>query len=436
MSTAPIGDVITIEGGHRISGAITPAGNKNEAMALIAASLLTDESVVLRNVPRIGDTHVMLAIATDLGVEAAWTGDHEVTLRAREVRKTELDPALCRRIRASLLFAAPLLVRQGEVDLPSPGGDPIGRRRIDTHLWALHALGATFETGSTYKLRTAGLRGADIFLDEMSVTATENALMAAATAPGRTVIDNAASEPHVQQLARCLVRMGASIEGIGTNRLVIEGAERLRGVDHTIEADHIEVGSLIGLAAVTESELVIREVGPENLRMTLLAFKRLGVDVSFEGSDLRVPASQKLRVVPDTGGTIPTIADAPWPGLPPDMISILLVVATQAEGPVLIFERLFESRLFFTDRLIDMGARIVLCDPHRALVIGPSRLQGSEVSSPDIRAGIAMLIAGLCAEGKTIIRNVGQIDRGYEAIDERLRALGAHITRSDEPPVS
>jgi len=418
-----------IEGGHPLKGTIVPSGNKNAALPLLAASLLTDEKIVLCNVPRIKDVETMLNILSGLGVEIEESGNHELTLQARNLTTTKLDPDLCGRIRASILFAGPMLARCGRVQLPPPGGDVIGRRRVDTHLMALRALGAEIEIDNGYHMRANELHGQDIFLDEASVTATESALMAACLAKGTTVIRNAASEPHVQDLAHFLRSLGAHIEGIGSNTLIVHGAEKLRGGSHHISSDHIEVGSFIGLAAATHGEVLIKDAVPQHLRMIRLAFERLGVKIEVGGNDVFVPADQSLEIVPDAHGAVPKIDDAPWPAFPADLMSVALVVATQAKGTILIHEKMFESRLFFVDKLISMGARIILCDPHRAVVVGPSQLHGERLESPDIRAGIALLIAALCARGQSEIRNIGQIDRGYERIEEKLQALGARIER-------
>jgi UDP-N-acetylglucosamine 1-carboxyvinyltransferase len=424
-------DKFVIEGGFPLSGTVVPAGNKNAALPILAASLLTDEEVVVGNVPRIRDVDAMLALLEDLGVKVIWNDEHEVVLRADSIDDDHtVDPELASRIRASFLLAGPLLARVGEAFMPSPGGDFIGRRRLDPHLDALRALGARIEIERGYSMEAPdGLSACDFFMDEASVMATENTLMAAALTPGTTTIRNAASEPHVQDLARLLVSMGAAIHGIGSNVLTVQGQERLGGAHHVISPDHIEIASFMALAAVTGGELRIRDTMPEDLEMIRMVFERLGLKSHHDGADLLVPPEQRLRVRDDLGDAIPKIDDGPWPAFPADLTSIALAVATQAEGTVLIFEKMFENRLFFVDKLSSMGARIVLCDPHRAIVSGPSRLHGERMESPDIRAGMAMLIASLCAEGRSEIGNVGQIDRGYERIDERLRALGARIER-------
>jgi len=420
-----------IEGGQPLSGTLVPAGNKNAALPALAASLLTSEEVVLRNVPRIRDVEAMIDLLARLGVKSEWREDNVVSLRADEVDHTDVDPALSERIRASFLLAGPLLARFGHAEMPPPGGDVIGRRRLDPHLDAFRALGATVDTDRWYKLAAprGGLRACDFFMDEPSVMATENALMAAALTPGSTVIHNAASEPHVQDLARLLLQMGARIEGIGSNLLIVHGEERLGGADYAIGPDHIEVGSFIALAAVTGGELRVKDVVSDDLRMTRLAFERLGCRIEYDGDDVVVPAGQRLRIKDDDGDAVSKIEDGPWPAFPADLTSIALAMATQAEGMVLIHEKMFENRLFFVDKLVSMGARVLLCDPHRAVVSGPSRLHGERMESPDIRAGMAMLIAALCADGVSEIGNIRQIDRGYERIDERLRTLGARIER-------
>jgi UDP-N-acetylglucosamine 1-carboxyvinyltransferase len=406
-----------------------PAGNKNAALPALTATLLADGPVTLHNVPRIRDVETMIALLVDLGAQVDWHGTNTLRVDPRAVRPKALDPALCARIRASILLAGPLLARFGSVTLPPPGGDVIGRRRVDTHFLALEQLGAELTVGESYKIEGKKLVGAEIFLDEPSVTGTENALLAAVMAHGRTVLRNAAAEPHVQDVARLLIAMGASIEGIGTNVYAIEGGRPLGGCEFTIGPDHIEIASFIGLAAVTDGTITIEGVRSDDLRSTLLGFERLGVRPRVDGQRLVVDPGQERRIRPDLGGHVPKLEDGPWPAFPADAMSIAVVTATQCEGMVLIFEKMFESRLFFVDKLIGMGARIVLCDPHRLVVSGPSQLRGGTVESPDIRAGMAMLLAALAAEGTSTIHNVGQIERGYEQIDSRLRALGAEIER-------
>jgi UDP-N-acetylglucosamine 1-carboxyvinyltransferase len=418
-----------VEGGRRLGGTIEPGGNKNSALPIIAAALLTEQPVTLENVPRIRDTETLVELIKSIGVEIDWQDRNRLVIHAREVRAVDLDPELCARIRASILLAGPLLARCGQVALPPPGGDVIGRRRLDTHFLALEQLGATVTAGDRLEFRATRLRGADVFLDEPSVTATENALMAAVAAHGTTTLRNAASEPHVQDLAYFLVALGARIDGIGTNTVIVHGPATLHSATHAIGPDHIEVGSLIGLAAVTRSPLRIARAGVQHLRSILMGFDRLGIVCEVEGDDLIVPADQSLKIRADLGGHVPKIEDQPWPAFPADLMSIAIVTATQCDGMILMFEKMFESRLFFVDKLIGMGARIVLCDPHRAIVSGPTRLHGALVSSPDIRAGMAMLLAALCAEGTSTINNADQIERGYERIDERLNALGASIRR-------
>jgi len=420
-----------VRGGRPLRGTVRPAGNKNAALPILAATLLADGVVELDNIPRIRDVETMLAVLQDLGATAEWTAANTVKVDTHAVRPKPLDPALCAKIRASILLAGPMLARFGAVTLPPPGGDVIGRRRVDTHFLALEQLGASVTVGDRYELEAKALAGADIFLDEPSVTGTENALMAAVMAKGRTVLRNAACEPHVQDLARALVAMGAQIEGIGSNIYTIEGGRPLTGASYTIGPDHIEIGSFIGLAAVTNGEVVIDPVRPDDLRSTLLGFERLGIRPRVDGSRLTVSPDQERRIRPDLGGHVPKLEDGPWPAFPADVMSTTIVTATQCSGMLLVFEKMFESRLFFVDKLIGMGARIVLCDPHRAVISGPSPLKGGTVESPDIRAGMAMLLAALAAEGPSTIHNVGQIERGYERIDERLRALGAEIERAE-----
>jgi UDP-N-acetylglucosamine 1-carboxyvinyltransferase len=422
-----------VRGGRSLRGSIRPAGNKNAALPILASTILADGLMELDNIPRIRDVETMLALLVDLGASAEWLGPNLVRVDARQVRPKPLDPKLCARIRASILLAGPMLARFGTVTLPPPGGDVIGRRRVDTHFLALEQLGASVTVGDRYELEAKkGLVGADIFLDEPSVTGTENALMAAVAARGRTVLRNAACEPHVQDLARALVAMGAQIEGIGSNIYTIEGGRPLGGASYAIGPDHIEIGSFIGLAAVTNGEITIEPVRPDDLRSTLLGFERLGIRPRVDGQRLTVDADQERRIRPDLGGHVPKLEDGPWPAFPADVMSTTIVSATQCSGMLLVFEKMFESRLFFVDKLIGMGARIVLCDPHRAVISGPSPLKGGTVESPDIRAGMAMLLAALAAEGSSTIHNVGQIERGYERIDERLRALGADIERVDD----
>jgi UDP-N-acetylglucosamine 1-carboxyvinyltransferase len=398
---------------------------------MLAATVLADGPCEVVNVPRIRDVVAFLDLLSHVGAAVNWTGPNSVTVDPTDVEAKRLDPDLCAAIRASILLAGPLLARLGNVVLPPPGGDVIGRRRLDTHFQALEALGADVTIGAQFRLDARRLRGADFFLDEPSVTGTENALMASCLAEGRTVLRNAATEPHVQDLARALVQMGAVIEGIGTSVLTVEGVSSLHGASLEVGPDHVEVGSFIGLAAVTDGELKIEGVRPDDLRSIILTFERLGVHPVLEGDSLIVLPSQERRIRPDSGGHVPKVEDGPWPAFPADLTSIAVVVATQCDGMVLIFEKMFESRLFFVDKLVSLGARLVLCDPHRVVVSGPSRLKGGVVESPDIRAGMAILLAALAAEGESVIHNIGQIDRGYERIDERLRSLGAEIERVD-----
>ena len=424
-----------IEGGYPIKGTIRASGNKNAALPCIAAALMSDEPVILRNIPEIEDVLVMIDICSAIGAKVERLGRNDWSICGKDIKGdkgVDVPINLASKVRASILFAGPLLARFGKVTLPPPGGDVIGRRRLDTHLLALEELGARIEINGAFIFTANKLKGTDIFLDEASVTATENAVMAAALADGPTVIRNAASEPHVQDLCKMLNFMGAKISGIGSNILTVDGVSALHGADFTIGPDYMEIGSFIGLAAVTRGDLVIEGIVPDELRMIKIAFNRLGISWHVDGTSLAVKSGQSMKVVPDLGGQIPKIDDAPWPGFPPDLTSILTVVATQTEGTTLIHEKMFESRMFFVDKLIGMGARIVLCDPHRAVVSGPARLQGSELVSPDVRAGMAMVIAALCAEGESTIKNVYQIERGYERITERLQALGARIERFGE----
>jgi UDP-N-acetylglucosamine 1-carboxyvinyltransferase len=424
-----------INGGVPLSGTVVPAGNKNAALPILAASVLTDEVLELGNVPRIRDVDSMLEILEGIGVRVQWRGDNELSLCGAGVDTTAIDPEVAEQIRASFLLAGPLLARLGRAEMPPPGGDFIGRRRLDPHIDAFEALGASCEYSDGFVLRAPqGLRAGVVFMDEASVMATENVLMAAALTPGATVIGNAACEPHVQDLARLLVKMGARIDGMGSNLLTVHGVKELGGARHDIAPDHIEIGSFMALAGVTGGELRIKDTIPHDLRMICLVFDRLGLYSEFDGNDVVVPGAQRLMVDADVGGHKRTVMDGPWPQFPADLTSIAVALATQAEGSVLIHEWMFESRLVFTDKLAAMGADIVLCDPHRAIVTGPRRLRGSRLESPDIRAGMAMLIAALCAEGHSEIGNVLQIDKGYERIDERLRDLGAQIERVPSEP--
>jgi UDP-N-acetylglucosamine 1-carboxyvinyltransferase len=403
-----------IQGGTPLSGEVTAAGNKNAALPILAASLLTEEEVLLHRVPRIRDTEAQVALLERLGVEAEWVADNSLRLCARDVSEFEVDEEISNSIRASFLVAGPLLARFGQARMPPPGGDFIGRRRLDAHLDAFLDLGARVEGDRWIELKSppGGLRACSIFMDEPSVMGTENALMAAALTPGPTTISNAACEPHVQDLARLLTKMGANVDGIGSNVMTVHGRDQLSGAEHTISPDHIEVGSFMALAAATGGELRIRGTEPTDLIMVRRQFRRLGLESTLDGDDVVVPAEQRLRIRADLGDAIPKVEDGPWPAFPADLTSIALAFATQANGEILIFEKMFENRLFFVDKLVAMGARITLCDPHRAIVSGPSRLHGERVESPDIRAGMAMLIAALAAEGVSEIGNIRQIDRG------------------------
>ncbi|MEJ5314369.1 MULTISPECIES: UDP-N-acetylglucosamine 1-carboxyvinyltransferase [Anaerolinea] len=422
-----------IDGGIPLHGEVTPGGNKNAALPLLAACLLTTEPVILHNVPSILDVIHMRRLLQSLGVEFTELDSHTWKIQASEVRPADLDPDLCRKIRASILLAGPMTARTGELHLPPPGGDVIGRRRVDTHMLALTRLGAEVNYDRTFHFRAMnGLRGADILLDQASVTGTENAIMAAVLAKGHTIIRNAASEPHVQELCHFLNKLGAKIENIGSNTLHIEGVSSLSGGEFTIGPDYLEVVSFIGAAAVTHGSIRIRNAGPEYLDMIRYVMGRMGVEWEVEGQDIIVPAEQRLEVEPDLGGAIPEISVMPWPAFPTDLMSIAIVVATQARGSILFHDWMYPSRMFFTDKLVGMGAQIVLCDPHRCIVQGPSQLYGEKMESPDIRAGMALLLAALSAQGRSVIRNVGQIDRGYEKVDVKLKSLGASIERQSE----
>jgi UDP-N-acetylglucosamine 1-carboxyvinyltransferase len=421
-----------IQGGRPLSGTVRAAGNKNGALPILAATVLATEPVRLQNVPHIVDVETMVELLADIGAAVSWTGPNEVTVDAAGVTKTSLDPELCRRIRASFLLAGPLLARFGRAVVPPPGGDVIGRRRLDTHIHAFTALGVAVEQNGAYELTSSGrLVGARLYLDEASVMGTENAIMAAVLAQGETIVGHAACEPHIQDLCRFLVALGARIEGIGSNVLRIDGVERLGGGSFRLGPDHIEVASFAALAAVSGGDVTVENVRPDDLISIVPAFRKLGIRLELGETSAHVPAGQDLHVEDDLGGQIPKIESGIWPAFPADLTSIAVTAATQARGTVLIFEKMFESRLFFVDKLVSMGARIILCDPHRAVVTGPSKLYGERLESPDIRAGMAMVVAALCAEGTSTIGNIGQIDRGYERIDERLRGLGAEIERAE-----
>ena len=424
-----------IQGGIPLQGEVTPSGNKNAALPMLASCLLTEEPVTLHNVPDILDVENMRALLSSLGVQIETVGNHTWRIQARQVRPADLDPDICRRIRASILLAGPMVARAGELNLPPPGGDVIGRRRVDTHILALTSLGAQVEfdrVNRLFRFTAPKLTGTDILMDEASVTATENAIMAAVTAEGQTIIHNAASEPHIQELCHFLTKLGARIENIGSNTLHIEGVPRLHGGEFTIGPDYLEVVSFIGATVITHGSVRIRKAGAQYLNMVRLVFQRLGVVWQNDGDDLIIPAEQELVIEPDLGDAIPTISVMPWPSFPTDLMSIAIVVATQSQGSVLFHDWMYPSRMFFTDKLVGMGAHIVLCDPHRCIVQGPTTLYGEKMESPDIRAGMALVLAALAAEGQSVIRNVGQIDRGYEKIDEKLRALGARIRRERE----
>jgi len=422
-----------INGKKTLSGSVKISGNKNEALPVIAACLLTTEPVILRNVPRIGDVETMLDIMKSQGAIMRELERNTLEIQCKNINHAELDQRKCASLRAALLLAGPLITRFNRVVLPPPGGDVIGRRRLDTHFLAFKSLGANVSVvNRNYVFTRKELSGQDIFLDEQSVTATENALMAAVMAKGRTVIRNAACEPHVSGLARMLNSMGAKINGVGTNILGIEGVKQLSGTDHTIGSDYLEAGGYIVLAAITGSEITIKDVNPEDLQVTHSTFKKLGITFEIKGHNILVPARQKLKIEPDFAGEIPKIDDGTWPAFPSDLMSIVIVAATQAKGTVLIFEKMYNGRMFFVDYLIAMGAQIVLCDPHRAVIVGKSNLYGANMQSPDIRAGMALIIAALCAKGKSSIYNIRQIDRGYENLEAKLQGLGADIKRVTE----
>ena len=424
-----------IGGGYPIKGEILPAGNKNAALPLLAACVLTDQPVILHNLPDIKDVETMRMLLESLGVQIKFLGNHTWQVHASQVRPADLDPDLCRQIRASILLAGPMVARSGELMLPPPGGDVIGRRRVDSHIFALSSLGARAEyerSKKVFQFTADKLSGANIILDEASVTATENAIMAAVTAAGETVLRNAASEPHVQELCHFLNLLGARIENIGSNTLHISGVSKLNGGEFTIGPDYLEVVSFIGAAVVTKGSIRIRKAGPHHLDMIAGVFGRLGVKWNVDGEDIVVPEEQELRIKPDLGGAIPEISVMPWPAFPTDLMSIAIVVATQSHGSVLFHDWMYPSRMFFIDKLVNMGAQIILCDPHRSIVQGPTTLYAGTMDSPDIRAGMSMVLAALAANGESVIRNVAQIDRGYEKIDKKLRALGARIERVAE----
>ena len=421
-----------IEGGIPLNGEVKPSGNKNAVLPILAACLLTKEPVILHNVPDIQDVQTMRKLIMSLGVEIDDLGSGNWKVHAKEIRPTDLDPDLCRKIRASILLAGPMTGRAGELQLPPPGGDVIGRRRVDTHLLALEKLGATIIYDKSFKFSAKGLVGADILLDEASVTATENAIMACVLAKGSSIIRNAASEPHVQELCQFLTTLGARIIHIGSNTLKIEGVDELHGGEFTVGPDYLEVVSFIGAAAVTNGSITIHNAGVKYLDMIKLVFGRLGVTWEEKGDDIFVPNNQKLVIEPDLGGAIPAIGVMPWPSFPTDLMSIAIVVATQSKGTVLFHDWMYPSRMFFTDKLVGMGAQIVLCDPHRCMVQGPTSLSGEKMESPDIRAGMALVLASLSASGRSVIRNVNQIDRGYEKVDIKLKNLGARIERQKE----
>lgn len=422
-------DKFIIEGGHPLFGEITVSGNKNSALPILSSCLLTDQPIILHNVPDILDVKTMRALLESLGVNITTIDKHSLKVQAKEVRPADLDPELCRNIRASILLAGPMTARSGTLHLPPPGGDVIGRRRVDTHILALQALGADVHYNRDFTFKSKKLIGADILLDEASVTATENAIMACTTAEGKSVIRNAASEPHIQELCNFLNVIGAKISNIGSNTLTIEGVKNLHGGEFTIGPDYLEVVSFIGACVVTHGSIRIKNAGIEYLNMVRLVFHRLGVEWKDDGNDIIVPEQQKLVIEPDLGGAIPEISVMPWPAFPTDLMSIAIVIATQSKGTILFHDWMYPSRMFFTDKLVGMGAHIILCDPHRCIVQGPGKLYGEKMEGPDIRAGMALLLATLSAEGNSVIRNVGQIDRGYERIDEKLSVLGAVIKR-------
>ncbi len=421
-----------IEGGNSLRGSITPSGNKNSALPLISACLLTEEPVTLHNVPDILDIRNMLCLLESLGASIERV-DKSLKIHAQHISPGNLDPEICRKIRASILLAGPMLARSGDLHLPPPGGDVIGRRRVDTHILSLQKLGGEISYDRNFHFSSPrGLHGADILLDEASVTATENALMASVLAKGTTIIRNAASEPHVQELCQFLNCLGAQISNIGSNSLIVHGVEKIHGGEFSIGPDYLEVVSFIGAAAITHGSITIRNAGSKYLDMIRLVFNRLGIDWSVTGDDIFVPEEQRLTIESDLGGAIPEISVMPWPAFPTDLMSIAIVVATQSAGTVLFHDWMYPSRMFFVDKLVAMGGHVVLCDPHRCIVQGPSQLFGENLESPDIRAGMALLLASLSAKGTSTIRNIVQIDRGYEMVDQKFQQLGANIQRSSE----
>lgn len=421
-----------IEGGIPLRGEVTPAGNKNAALPMLAATLLADEPVTLHNIPLIRDVTDMRKLLESMGADVEEVGETSWRIIAKTLNPENLDMELSRRIRASILLAGPVTSRCGELRLPPPGGDVIGRRRLDTHFLALKALGAEVNYDRILEFKASGLKGANILFDEASVTATENAVMAAVLAEGKTIIRNAASEPHVQELCHFLNSLGAKIEEIGSNTLHIEGVSRLRGGEFTIGADYLEVISFVGAAVVTKGNIRIRNAGVQYLDMVRIVMEKLGVQWQVDGDDLLIANDQAMKIIPDYGDAIPEIKTNVWPAFPTDLISIVITIATQAEGTIMFHDWMYNGRMYFTDKLVSMGAKIILCDPYRCIVQGPSQLYGEKVDSPDIRAGMALLIAALAAEGKSTIRHISQIDRGYANVEEKLRALGAKIERATE----
>ena len=422
-----------IEGGYPLKGTITPGGNKNAALPILAACLLTEEPVILHNVPTITDVKSMRRLLESLGVEIVeLDSPGTIRIHAKNIHPSELDPDLCRNIRASILLAGPMIARFNDFSIPPPGGDVIGRRRVDTHILALGQLGTKTEFDSEFHFTSSRLIGTDILLDEASVTATENTIMAAVLAKGETIIRNAASEPHIQELCHFLIGLGANISNIGSNTLYIRGVDGLHGGEFTLGPDYLEVVSYIGAAVVTCGEVRIKNAGVDYLDMIRLVLRRIGVEIEIDGKDVIVPGKQPLVIMPDLGNAIPEISVMPWPAFPTDLMSIAIVIATQSKGSILFHDWMYPSRMYFTDKLVSMGAQIVLCDPHRCIVMGPTRMNGEKLDSPDIRAGMALVLAALSAKGDSVIRNVTQIDRGYEAVDIKLRGLGAKITRLDD----